>query len=91
MGRAKTALTPPPLAPPEGWSFQTISSEMIVPEAISSVPPQPRTCGLEAGKSTLFPLPPSVEPLSPEATVMVIPSAAADWQASSKAERDCAV
>jgi hypothetical protein len=39
----------------------------------------------------LLPLPPSLEPLSPEATVMVMPSAAADWQASSKAVMDCAV
>src|SRR5271168_3807991 len=58
--------------------------------AISSVPPQPSTCGLEAGKSTLLPLAPSLEPLSPEATVMVMPSAAADWAASSRAIIDCA-
>ena len=32
---------------------------------------------------------PSVEPLSPAATVMVTPSAAADWQAASSAVMDC--
>ena len=88
---AKTLLTPPPLAPPCGWSFQTTSSWIAPFAAISSVPPQPSTCGLEAGKSTLLPLPPSLEPLSPEATVIVMPSATADWQASSKAVIDCAV
>ena len=34
---------------------------------------------------------PSVEPLSPAATVMVMPSAAADWQAASSAFIDCGV
>jgi len=35
--------------------------------------------------------PPSVDPLSPAATVIVTPSAAALWQASSMAVIDCAV
>ena len=39
----------------------------------------------------MLPLAPSLDPLSPEATVMVMPSAAADWHASSKAVKDCAV
>ena len=34
---------------------------------------------------------PSVEPLSPDATVMVTPSAAAVWQAASSAAIDCGV
>jgi hypothetical protein len=49
---------------------------------VAEVPPQARTCGLEAGKSTWF-LPSvtaSDEPLSPDAAVIVTPSAAADWQ-----------
>ena len=33
----------------------------------------------------------SVEPLSPAATVMLTPRAAADWQAASSADIDCAV
>ena len=59
----------------------------------SLVPPQARTWGLEAGKSTWFwpSVTPSVEPLSPAATVMVMPRAAADWQAASSAFMDWAV
>src|SRR6185437_1188197 len=84
FGRGKTWLTPPPVAPPPA-SFHTVSLEMFEPLPASLVPPQARTCGLEAGKSTwLLPsLTPSDEPSSPAATVMVTPSAAADWQAAS--------
>ena len=59
-------------------------------ETVRSVPPQPSTCGLEEGKSTwLAPSEtPSVEPESPEATVMVTPSAAADWMVLSKLVSD---
>ena len=64
---------------------------MVAPFASSLVPPQASTCGLEAGKSTLFPVPPSVDPLSPAATVMVTPNAAADWHAASSAVMACAV
>jgi len=46
---------------------------------------------LVPGKSALLPFPPSVDPLSPAATVMLTPSAAADWQAASSAFIDCAV
>src|SRR5262245_65989818 len=86
-------LTPPPVAPPCGWPFRTVSDVMVEPEPCRLVPPQARTCGLEAGKSTWF-LPsvtPSDEPLSPEATVIVTPRAAADWQAASSAFMACAV
>src|SRR5580658_10797892 len=80
-GNEKTELTPPPVAPPpDAWSFQTTSDWRWPLLAVSAVPPQPRTCGLEAGKSTLLPLSPSVEPSSPAATVIEMPSAAADWQ-----------
>ena len=60
---------------------------MVEPLPSSLVPPQARTCGLEAGKSTwLAPsVTPSVEPSSPAATVIVMPRAAADWQAASRA------
>src|ERR1035438_9062102 len=88
-GRAKTLLTPPPVAP--SWlanSFHTTSETIVAPLASSLVPPHASTCGLEAGKSTLLPIPPSVDPSSPAATVIVIPSAAADWQAASIAVID---
>ena len=72
-------LTPPPVAPSLlASSFQTTSLVMVVPLPMSVVPPQARTWGLEEGKSTLLPVPPSVEPLSPAATVTEMPSAAAD-------------
>src|ERR1019366_452651 len=61
-GRANTMLTPPPVAPP--WlasSFHTTSETIVSPLASSLVPPQASTCGLEAGKSTLLPIPPSVD------------------------------
>src|SRR5579884_418968 len=90
-GTEKVALKPPPVAPPpEDWSFQTTSCEIWLPLASSSVPPQESTCGLDAGKSTVLVLVPSLEPLSPDATVMVTPRAAADWQAlSSAVMEDC--
>src|SRR6185437_9909839 len=89
-GRGKTLLTPPPVAPSLlACSFQTTSLEMVLPLPVSLVPPQARTWGLEEGKSTLLPVPPSEEPLSPAATVMVMPSAAADWQTVSSAVMAC--
>ena len=55
-GSAKTLLTPPPVAPsPLACSFHTTSDVILLPLPISLVPPQPRTCGLEAGKSTFCP------------------------------------
>src|ERR1700682_1422780 len=87
VGSGEMLLTPPPVAPPCGWAFQTVSAEMVEPLPCRLVPPQARTCGLEAGKSTWFS--PSVtaseEPLSPDAAVIVMPRAAADWQAASSA------
>ena len=61
-------LTPPPVAL-LGFSFQTVSAEILPAEATSLVPPQPRAYGLEAGKSTcaLPSVSPSPEPLSPAA------------------------
>src|ERR1035437_1388284 len=91
-GKSKTLLTPPPVAPSLlANSFHTTSETIVAPLASSLVPPQANTCGLDAGKSTLLPVPPSVDPSSPAATVIVIPSAAALWQASSMAVIDCAV
>src|SRR6185312_11073327 len=50
-GAGNCPLTPPPVAPsPE--SFQTTSDSIVAPDAVSEVPPQPRACGAEAGKST---------------------------------------
>ena len=94
VGSGKTVEIPPPVAPSLAESsFQTTSPESVLPEAVIFVPPQARTCGLEAGKSTwLLPsVTPSVEPLSPAATVMVTPSRAAAWQALSSAVVACAV
>ena len=94
VGSGKRSLTPPPVAPSlAAVSFQTTSLVIVEPEPSSLVPPQQRTLGLEPGKSTwLAPsVTPSVEPLSPAATVMVTPSAAAAWQAASSAFADCAV
>src|SRR5262245_19602274 len=82
-GTGKKSLTPPPVAL-SADSFQTTSLEIVFPEAVSSVPPQPKTKGLDAGKSTCaFPSStPSPEPLSPDAQQTVTPKAAAvcnDW------------
>src|SRR6185437_7999636 len=80
-GRGKTLLTPPPVAPSLlSCSFQTTSLEIVVPLPVRVVPPHARTWGLDDGKSTLLPVAPSDEPLSPAATVMEMPRAAADWQ-----------
>src|SRR5262249_44173702 len=93
-GRPKVSLTPPPVAPPPGPSFQTVSAD-TAPAAFtrSVVPPQASACGLDAGKSacafpslTLSPL-----PLSPAAAVTVTPSAAASANAASIAARACPV
>src|SRR6185437_4305436 len=84
-GSVKSLLTPPPVAPPALPSFHTVSLDMLVPLPSSFVPPQASTCGLDAGKSTFSPVAPSLDPLSPDATVIVTPTAAADWHASSKA------
>src|ERR1700691_2791930 len=92
LGSGNWLLTPPPVAPSLlASSFHTTSDTSVGPLASSLVPPQASTCGLEAGKSTLLPVAPSVEPLSPAATVMVTPSAAADWQAASSAVMACEV
>src|ERR1700731_2726568 len=66
---------------------------MVAPLACRLVPPQARMWGLEEGKSAWFwpSVTPSLEPLSPAAAVMVIPRAAADWQAASSAFIACAV
>src|SRR5580692_1825603 len=77
---------PPPVAPSLlASSFHTVSMVMELPEATSFVPPQAKTLGLDAGKSTWLRLSvtPSVEPSSPAATQTVTPMAAAAWKASS--------
>ena len=53
------------------------------PVAVSRVPPQPSTCGLDAGKSTCASesFTPSRDPSSPEAQHTVTPTDAADWNA----------
>src|ERR1700722_14467105 len=94
VGSGNMLLTPPPVAPPPcDWAFHTTSVAMLEPLPTRWMPPQARTCGLEAGKSTWFPvsLTPSDAPLSPAATVMVMPSATADWQAASSAAMAWAV
>src|SRR5579859_19389 len=93
LGVAKTALTPPPPAPPFAPSFQTDSAEIAPPDASRLVPPQARTWGLEAGKSTWSApsVTPSLEPLSPLATVTVTPITAAAWNAEPYELRDWAV
>src|ERR1700691_2323896 len=92
LGSGNWLLTPPPVAPSLlANSFHTTSETSVEPLASSWFPPQASTCGLDAGKSTLLPVAPSVEPLSPAATVMVTPSAAADWQAASSAALGCGV
>src|SRR6266404_939294 len=82
VGRGNAALTPPPVAL-FGPSFQTTSSLIVPAPAVTLVPPQARTNGLEAGKSTwpLLSPTPSSEPLSPAAAQTVMPIAAADWKA----------
>ena len=82
-GRAKKPLTPPPVALLVGFSFQTTSSAIFLPDAVSLVPPQPSANGLEAGKSTCgwLSLMLSAEPLSPAAAQTVMPIVAAAWNA----------
>src|ERR1700722_10925257 len=55
------------------------------------VPPHASTCGLDAGKSTFRPVPPSLDPLSPDATQTVMPASAAAWNAWSNAVMACCV
>src|SRR5450631_3739286 len=52
LGVGKKLLMPPPLAPPLAPSFHTTSLVIDVGVAVSVVPPQPSTYGLDAGKST---------------------------------------
>src|ERR1700689_1598398 len=86
LGRGNRLLTPPPVAPSLlAVSFHTTSETIVAPLAFSFVPPHASTCGLDAGKSTLFPVAPSLDPSSPAATVIVMPSAAALWHAASSA------
>src|SRR6201996_3357211 len=65
IGR-KSFEKPPPVPSPlvfPGLLFQTVSCDRVL-----LVPPQPITCGAEAGRSTLARFgPPSLESLSPEA------------------------
>src|SRR5579859_1421508 len=93
LGWVKVVLNPPPLAPPLAPSFQTVSVPIAPFDETSAVPPQPSTCGLDEGKSTLLEpsVAPSLEPLSPEATVMVTPRAAASCATWSMVCIDCAV
>src|SRR5580692_2324836 len=92
-GSGNTSLNPPPPAPPLGRSSQTTSLTIFPFEACSEVPPQPKANELDAGKSTWFlpSLTPSEEPLSPEATQTVTPTAAAASKASLKLVMACAV
>src|SRR5579863_9724976 len=86
LGKGKTSLTPPPVAPSLlASSFHAVSLVILPPAACKVVPPQASTLGLDAGKSTWFDpsLTPSVEPLSPLAIQTVTPIAAAAWNASS--------
>ncbi len=78
-------LTPPPLP------VQPTSLAMVLPEKSRVVPPQASANGDDAGKSTWFApsLIPSLEPSSPDAAVIVTPSAAASWNAAFIASRVC--
>src|SRR5690348_4350834 len=71
-----TVEKPPPVPSPVGLPgllFQTVSAC-----AVLLVPPQPTTCGQEAGRSTLAGLlPPSEESLSPEAAKTIMPPSVA--------------
>src|ERR1035437_4642721 len=82
-GSGKVALTPPPVAPSLGRSFHTTSLPIAPPLMSRLVPPHARLYGLDAGKSTWSEpsVEPSVEPLSPQATHTVTPTAAADCNA----------
>src|SRR5712671_4986156 len=84
---------PPPVALLSEDSFQTTSLAIVVPAAVSLVPPHPKANGLDAGKSTCaIPSPtPSPEPLSPDAQQTVTPSAAAVCRAWSNDVIACSV
>ena len=86
-------LMPPPVAPSLGSSFQTTSLAIWPFWMVSFVPPQPSACGAEAGKSTccLPSVTPSVDPLSPAATVTLTPAAAPSVRICSICVRACAV
>jgi hypothetical protein len=73
-------LTPPPVDSVAA-SSQVTSLEIVLPEAMSVVPPHPQASGDEAGKSTARPVVPSDEPASPEATKHGVPIAAASVNA----------
>src|SRR5438445_8022515 len=92
-GGANTALMPPPVAPPPGPSFHTVSSGRPAAATDSRVPPQASTWGDEAGKSTWArPSPtPSPDPASPEAQQTVTPTAPASAKTASKARSACTV
>src|SRR5580658_19541 len=76
---------PSPLALP-GSLFQTVSEV-----AVFVVPPQPMTCGAEAGRSTLAGVgPPSLESLSPAAAKTIIPAVVASVAACSISWPACA-
>src|SRR5215813_5967145 len=80
---------PPPVPTPS--EFQTCSS-LILPAATSmTVPPQPTTYGLEAGKSTCAcpSFSPSVARLSPDAANTVTPRCAASRRAAAMTRRPC--
>src|SRR5580700_9290092 len=51
-GTGNTSLTPPPVAPWPAPSFHTVSAVMapVAGSPCRLVPPQARTCGLDAGK-----------------------------------------
>src|SRR6185437_2596778 len=70
-----------------------VSSVMILPLAKRRVPPQARTNGLDAGKSTCCPpsFTPSAEPSSPDAARTVTPSIAASLNTSLNESMDCCV
>src|ERR1700729_283797 len=73
-GSANSTLTPPPVAPsPLAVSFHTTSAVMAGPGEPSRGPPPASGWGLDEGKPTggVLPLSPSLEPLSPQATVTV--------------------
>jgi hypothetical protein len=83
VGNANSWLTPPPLP------LHATSLEMADPVNSKVVPPQASTNGLDAGKSTWSPpsFMPSLEPSSPDAAVIVMPSEAASWNAAFMASR----
>ena len=85
---------PPPVPSPfvlPGLLFQTVSGFAALKLCGRFVPPQPITCGAEAGRSTLAGLgPPSLESLSPEAANTTMPAAVAAAAACSMSLPACA-